>query len=439
MVSLDIERSASNIRAQLNALESKLKNDKIKISAEIDSDDLTKKLTKELDEARKAVGKFQKQFDSMAKSTNNKPLMQETEKDVQNIKLLGSQLKDLEAQTRAFAKSTGANGQGVFSFSDFRDAEGNIERVDTSLKGMDGTVQKLKFTMDATGKAELFKQMNLDKTEAELLKITATMQKVSDEVARTKKLNASDVYTDIGKSAMTSADDIEQLNTQLSRNTISVSEAETKLRGYKKTTDEAVTVDKKRIETIGKLSDIMEKLNANNERDMSFKNIAEGTRTLLDTAKNMDDLNIAMTSFQQTEQRFNTTKTENELESLRKQIQDTVRETEEMANKFGKKMDWGDSGIAQYFDEMEKDVNHSTKDLQNTLETATDQLKVITKEYKQALRMDNYGKDVGSGDSLKKLIDNDDIAGVKRYISELSKMSAETVKFKQVTTNAGVP
>lgn len=439
VVSLDIERSASNIRAQLNALESKLKNDKIKISAEIDSDDLTKKLTKELDEARKAVEKFQKQFDSMAKSTNNKPLMQETEKDVHNIKLLGSQLKDLEAQTRAFAKSTGANGEGVFSFSDFRDAEGNIERVDTSLKGMDGTVQKLKFTMDATGKAELFKQMNLDKTEAELLKITATMQKVSDEVARTKKLNASDVYTDMGKSAMTSADDIEQLNTQLSRNTISVSEAETKLRGYKKTTDEAVTVDKKRIEMIGKLSDMMEKLNANNERDMSFKNVAEGTRTLLDTAKNMDDLNIAMTSFQQTEQRFNTTKTENELESLRKQIQDTVRETEEMANKFGKKMDWGESGIAQYFDEMEKDVNHSTKDLQNTLETATDQLKVITKEYKQALRMDNYGKDVGSGDSLKKLIDNDDIAGVKRYISELSKMSAETVKFKQVTTNAGVP
>ena len=50
IVSLDIEKSASNIRSQLNQLENQLKNDKIKISAEIDSEDLTKKLVKELEE-----------------------------------------------------------------------------------------------------------------------------------------------------------------------------------------------------------------------------------------------------------------------------------------------------------------------------------------------------------------------------------------------------
>lgn len=439
IVSLDIEKSASNIRAQLNALESKLKNDKIKITAEIDSDNLTKKLVKELDEARKATEKFKKQFDSLTKSMNDKPLMKDTEKDTQNIKTLGNQLEGLERQTRAFAKASGSNGQGLFSFSEFKDAEGNIERVDTSLKGMDGTVQKLKFTMDATGKAELFKQINLDKTEAELEKIANTMQKVSDEAQRADTLNMSSVYTDMAKGTMIASDEIMQLSTQLERNTITVAEAESKLRGYKNANDEAVSVDKKRIETIGKLSDMMEKLNKNNDRDMAFKNVAEGTRGLLDTARNMDELNIAMTSFQKTQSRFSSVQTENELDGLRRAIQDTVRETEEMARKFGKNMDWGESGISKYFDEMEDDVNHSTKELQGTLEKATDQLKVVTKEYKQALRMDSYGKDVGSGDKLKKLIDNDDITGVKRYISELSKMNAETVKLKQVTTNAGLP
>lgn len=447
LIKIDIEASASRIRGQIKELENQLKGTQIKIEAQLDMKNVSNELRKELDKAQEQAQKFKRQYEAVMNSVGDKPLINTkgTEESKQALEKLGTSVGKLESQIRDFARANGSSGEGTFSFTEARDGVGNLKSVETVLKGVDGTVQKMQHSITETGKLELIKTTNLDKTQAEMEKVARALVKIQTEVESTasemQQFEKKALVTSSTLAKMNDANAFKEIYNDLKAGNITVEQANAKLKEYKATNDGLISIEAKRVVTIEKINTALRQLDSTNSNDKSVRNMLEQSKAMVSVARDSKEMSLAIGQVDKSMVNFNHNKMTNELETMENKIRKNVDEIQRLSKEMGRNGFEGDPELVKDLKDMENDVEMSTKRTKDILERSKDQLKAVTKEYKQALRMDSYGKvdSVGSADTMKSFIDKDDVAGLRNYISQISKLNAETVQLKQVTTNAGKP
>lgn len=447
LVQIDIKASASLIKGQMESLKNALKGTKIEIEAQLDMKNVSQELKTELDKAQQQAKKFKSQYEAVMKSVGDKPIIGEkgTEQSKQNLKELGTNVEKLESQIRDFARTSGGDGKGVFSFTETRDGVGNLKAVETVLKNVDGTVQKMQHNINETGKLELFKTTHLDKTQAQFEKVNATISKIQNEAERTgnemESFNRQALVTSGTLGKMNDKQAFKNIAIDLKNGNISIEQANAKMKEYKATNDGLVSTEAKRVVSIQKIDNAMKQLNTTSSNDRAVKNMLEQSKSMILVAKDSKEMGLAIGQANKAMVAFDHNKMTNGLQDMEKKIRSNVDEIKRLGKEIGQAGFEGSPELVSDIKDLSNGVEMSTQRMKDILERSKDEVKAITKEYQQALRMDSYGKvsAKGSADKMRSLIDNNDVAGLRKYISEITHLNAETIKLKQTFTNTGKP
>lgn len=173
---VELKSNLKDMQTDIATLQTKLENSKstkpIKIDVEINVQGSAKKIKDQFEQIQGVLKDFQKGYggtlEAFSKETNNKMgnlISKET------VSKVNSSIADVrKSMVEGF-------GEGTFSSKVFSDAEGNIEKLVSTMQRADGEIKTITHSWDGNN-FNIINQSEVDKTEANMNKVKASIDRL---------------------------------------------------------------------------------------------------------------------------------------------------------------------------------------------------------------------------------------------------------------------